>query len=276
MKLIRVNNLIILFFTQYFTAIFLFTGVSRNFPVSKDIYLLMLSLSTILIAAAGYMINDYHDVKIDAINRPKRILVGKVLRRRELLMLYATLNVIALVMGALISLRIALIHIVSISLLWIYSAHFKKTPFWGNLLIAGLTSLSIFIVSVYYKQNYLMVGLYASLAFFVSLIREIVKDMEDIKGDAAFGARTLPITLGLRGAKRIIYLIAIVFLFVLFIFDVYIDLWKFVVISLVIGAEILILIYLIYRADTKDKFHFCSNFCKAILLSGVISMIWVN
>jgi 4-hydroxybenzoate polyprenyltransferase len=271
-----VNNLIILFFTQYFTAIFLFSSDDKSISVSQDFRLFLVSLSTILIAAAGYMINDYHDVKIDAINKPGRILVGKVLQRRELLTVYAALNLIAVALGIAVSLRIVAIHIISVSLLWLYSAHFKKTPFWGNLLIAGLTSLSIFIIAVFYRQNYLMVGLYASLAFFVSLIREVVKDMEDIKGDATFGARTLPITLGLRGAKRVIYVISFIFLAVLFLFDIYIDLWKFVVISVVIGVEVLILIYLIYRADTKDKFHFCSNYCKAILLSGVISMIWAN
>lgn len=276
LKLIRINNLIILFFTQYFTAIFLIDPEFRALRLSKDYALMLVALSTLFIAAAGYLINDYHDVKIDAINRPQRILVGKILRRREMLLVYSILNLIALVMGFLVSYKILAIHIVSISSLWFYSAHLKKTPFWGNLLIAFLTALSILIIAVYYNSNYLFVGLYASLAFFVSLIREIIKDIEDVKGDSAYGRHTLPIIYGQRGAKRFIYVIAFFFLVSLFAFDFLIDLWSFWIIGIIISIETLSLLYFIYWADTKDKFHFCSNFCKAILLSGVISMIWVN
>ncbi len=276
LRLIRVNNLIILFFTQYFTAIFLIDPESRVLRLSLDYKLMLVTLSTILIAAAGYLINDYHDVKIDAINRPQRILVGKILQRREMLLVYSILNLIALATGFLVSYKILVLHIFSISSLWFYSAFLKKTPFWGNFLIAILTALSILIIAIYYNSNYLFVGLYASLAFFVSLIREIVKDMEDVKGDSAYGSHTLPIVYGQRGAKRYIYVIAILFLAGLFVFDFYIDLWSFWIIGIILSTETLFLLYFIYWADTKDKFHFCSNFCKAILLSGVISMIWVN
>ncbi len=276
LRLIRINNLIILFFTQYFTAIFLIDPENRLLRLSKDYSLMMVALSTLLIAAAGYLINDYHDVKIDAINRPQRILVGKILQRREMLLVYTLLNFIAIVLGFLISFKILGIHLISIASLWLYSAYLKKTAFWGNLLIAFLTSLSILIIAVYYNGNFLHVGLYATLAFFVSLIREIVKDIEDVKGDSAFGSKTLPILFGQRGAKRFIYVISVFFLFTLFAFDYFIDLWSFWIIGIVISIETLSLLYFIYWADTKDKFHFCSNFCKAILLSGVISMIWVN
>lgn len=276
LRLIRVNNLIIIFFTQYFTAIFLIDSQFRNLRLSQDYSLFLVTLSTVLIAAAGYLINDYHDVKIDAINRPKSILVGKILQRREMLLVYSFLNASALVLGFLVSFKILAIHLFSIASLWFYSAYLKKVAFWGNFLVALLTAFTILIISVYYKSNYLTVGLYASLAFFVSLIREIVKDMEDVKGDAVYGSHTLPIIYGQRGAKRYIYVTAILFLAGLFVFDFYIDLWSFWIIGIILSAEILILLYFIYWADTKDKFHFCSNFCKAILLSGVISMIWVN
>jgi 4-hydroxybenzoate polyprenyltransferase len=276
LRIVRVNNLIIIFFTQYFTAVFLFSFSERGVRISEDINLMLVSLSTIIIAAAGYLINDYHDVKIDAINKPMRVLVGNVIPRRRILILYFALNSIALIIGAFISLRILAIHIFSAFSLWIYSSYLKKTAFWGNLLIAFLTSLSILIVSVYYKNNYVLVGLYACLAFFVSLIREIVKDIEDMRGDQAFGGRTLPILFGQRVAKKFIYVIAIIFISLLYYSGNLIDLWSFSIITYVIISEILLLLYFIYWADTKDKYHFCSNLCKAILLSGVISMIWVN
>jgi 4-hydroxybenzoate polyprenyltransferase len=276
LKLIRINNLIILYFTQYFTAIFLIDPDNRSLRLSEDYHLFLLAFSTMLIAAAGYIINDYHDVKIDAINKPEKILVGKVLKRREMLLVYGILNLIAFAIAFQISYQILAVHLLSASSLWIYSAFLKKTAFWGNFLIASLTALSILIVAVYYNNNYLYIGLYGTLAFFISLIREIVKDLEDMKGDAAFGGRTIPIIYGQRGAKQFIYVFATFFIISLYVFDIFIDIWSFWIISIVITGEILVLLYFVYWADTKDKYHFCSNFCKAILLSGVLSMIWVN
>ena len=114
------------------------------------------------------------------------------------------------------------------------------------------------------------------MAFFVSLIREIIKDMEDVKGDSRFGSKTIPIIYGQRGAKIFIYVIAVLFISSLVFFQRSIGLWSVNVIEIILGIEIIVLLYFVYWADTKHKFHFCSNFCKAILLSGVVSMIWVN
>lgn len=272
----RVNNLIILFFTQYFTAIFLFTHGERGQRLSQDTGLLLVALGTILIAAAGYLINDYHDVKIDAINRPHKLLVGKLIQRRHILIIYGVFNVIALISGFFVSYQILALHLFSIFSLWVYSSYLKKTAFWGNLLIAVLTGLSVLIVAVYYNQNFKLVGLYAALAFFVSLIREIVKDIEDMRGDKQFGGRTLPIIYGQRGAKVFVYVISAVFIICMYYFGSGIGIWSFSVISYIVILETIFLNYFIFWADTKDKYHFCSNFCKAILLSGVISMIWIN
>lgn len=266
----------ILFFTQYFTALFLFNSFERITRIRHDYELLLLAISTIFIAAAGYLINDYHDVKIDAINRPKEVYIGKIIPRRHILALFLGFNLIALLIGFYLGYKILAVHLFSSVSLWLYSAYLKKRPFTGNFLIALLTALSIFIVAVYYGSNYDKVGMYAALAFFVSLVREIVKDIEDMRGDKIHGARTLPIVLGTRNTKLIIYATSFIFMVSLYFFNVKIDLWSFSIIAEVIIAETLLLIYFIYWADTKDKYHFCSNFCKAILLSGVISMIWAN
>ena len=245
----RVNNLIILFFTQYFTAIFLFNRAERSIRLSEDTGLLLVAIGTVLIAAAGYLINDYHDVKIDAVNRPHKILVGKLIQRRHILIIYGIFNFIALVTGYFVSYRILALHFFSIFSLWIYSSYLKKTAFWGNLLIAVLTGLSVFIVAVYYNDNFKLVGLYASLAFFVSLIREIVKDIEDMRGDQQFGGKTLPIKYGQRGAKLFVYVISAIFMASMYYFGDEISLWSFSVVSYILILETILLNYFLFWAD---------------------------
>jgi 4-hydroxybenzoate polyprenyltransferase len=274
-KLVRLPNLLIIILTQYITRIFLIGPKENWWQHITDIKFMLLSLSTVLIAAAGYIINDYYDIKIDTINKPKRVVVGRLLRRRKALAAHIILNIIGILIAFGISLKIGAITFVSGFLLWLYSNQLKRLPFTGNFVIASLTAVSVMVVFVYAPRNEFMVYIFAFFAFFISLIREIIKDMEDMKGDATFGCQTLPIIWGIRRTKTLLYLLIASFLFVLFMLSLYLHQALVTYFCVFILIPVGWLTFKLIRADTKKDFTYLSTLCKVIMLSGVLSMVWI-
>lgn len=270
LRLTRAWNLLIIILAQYFTAIFLIDEATAD-----DLKLFLLALSTGMIAAAGYIINDYYDVKIDFINKPDRVVVGRSISRRYAILLHTLLSLSGIAIGFLLSWWIVLTHFLSAFFLWLYSNSLKRLPFIGNFVVALLTGLSIAVVALLYQSHNILVIIYAVFAFFMTLIREIIKDMEDLRGDNTFGCKTLPIVWGLRRTKVVIYItLALFSLSVIVINEVYVKLplWYFVFFLLV---PLLFFTYRLYRADTRKDFSWLSTFCKLIMLLGIVSMMLV-
>ncbi len=268
-KLIRLQNLLIIVLTQYLAAVFLLENIKI---FNLDLFLL--SLSTVILAAAGYIINDYYDVKIDYINKPDRVIVGKVIKRRVVIFWHTALNFIAIALGAYLDWRIAVIHFSVAFMLWLYSNLLKRYPFIGNFTVALLTGLSISIITLYFQQKAVLVHTYALFAFSISLIREIVKDMEDWKGDANFGCKTLPIVWGIRRTKILLYVLIILFYILIFYMTQFLE---NDVLYIYFSGLTFFVVYFIHRlrlADTIKQYHFLSNFCKVIMLSGILSMLF--
>jgi 4-hydroxybenzoate polyprenyltransferase len=186
-------------------------------------------LSTLLIAAGGNIINDYFDVKADKVNKPERLIVGRLIEKRQAILLHWILNGIAFVIAIAVSIyvkssSIVLIHLVSINLLWFYSLYFKKKPFVGNVVVALLTGMIPILVIVYFEVlnnfnkpfsafhedswtvnlNYNFIYVLALMAFIQNLAREILKDVEDMEGDKKISARTVPMILGVQRTKILV------------------------------------------------------------------------
>ena len=271
LKLTRFGNLVIIGITQYFTAAFL---VHRS--TLDDARLFLLSVSTVLIAAAGYIINDYYDVKIDYINKPERVVIGKNIPRRYAILFHVVLSGIGIAIGLLLSWRIAALNVLSAFLLWLYSNNLKRLPFIGNFSVAFLTGLSVWIVDLLYRHDSALIVIYASFAFFMTLVREIIKDMEDLKGDNTFGCRTLPIVWGLRRTKFVIYFILAVFALTVILINQFYEALPLEYFLIFLFIPLLILLYRLIRADTTRDFAALSTFCKIIMLLGILSMAFVK
>ena len=270
LRLTRVWNLVILAVSQYFTALMLIPPATVF-----DIRFFLLVTATGLIAAAGYIINDYYDIKIDLVNKPERVVIGHGITRRYAILLHSVLSFFGIAIGFLLDWRIGVINFFSVFLLWWYSNDLKRQPFIGNMVVALLTALSIVIVDALYRTGNMLIFIYASFAFFMSLIREIIKDMEDLKGDGTFGCKTLPIVWGIRKTKLLIYVIIVLFvLSVVFLNRFYVQLPLHYFIVFLFTPLVWLFIQLV-RADTKKDFAWLSNFCKLILLLGVFSMAFV-
>ena len=271
-KLTRLPNLLIIVATQYLTAIFL-AGYPEGWPGKLwDIHLFILSLSTVMIAAAGYIINDYYDIKIDYVNKPDKVVVGRLVRRRIVLASHFMLNLMGIALGLYLGIVIGLINFIASFLLWFYSNRLKRMPLIGNVTIAFLTSLSIMIIGIYYRTNVNLIMIYSIFAFSINLVREIIKDMEDIRGDLRFGSKTLPIVWGFRKTKYFLFALVTIFVVLLFYLSHSLNNHTLNVFFMVLVVPILYLIYLLYKADSQRRFHRLSSYCKWLMLAGIFSM----
>ena len=272
LKLTRVWNLLIIAFAQYFTAWFL---IGKWSSVLLDIRFFFLCASTVSIAAAGYIINDYYDVKIDLINKPERVVVGKSVTRRFAILFHVVLSMLGILIGLTLSWRLGIVNVFCVFLLWLYSNNLKRLPFIGNFTVALLTGISIFSVDIFYRTGNPLVIIYAAFSFFMTLVREIIKDMEDLKGDNTFGCKTLPIVWGIRKTKFMIYVTLIIFACIVLLlnqFYVGLQLYYFLIFLFI---PLFILTIRLIRADTIKDYAWLSSFCKLIMLLGILSMAFV-
>lgn len=272
LKMSRPVNLVIVAFAQLMTAYFLVETTGSGHSVLLDPNLYAIIFSTVILAAAGYMINDYYDVKIDYVNKPEEVIIGKGMKRRMVLFLHSALNFTGIGIGYIVSPKIALINFIAAFLLWLYSNSLKRQPFIGNLVVALLTGVTIWIIGFYYQKSELLVLTYAIFAFFLNLIREIIKDIEDRQGDRKHGCRTLPIVIGFRNTKKVIFVIAIGFVCTILIVTFKINnqllFYYFGGLSLLF----FLFMYKIYIADRKAHFTQLSVLSKLLMLTGIMSM----
>jgi 4-hydroxybenzoate polyprenyltransferase len=268
LRIARFWNLLIIAIAQYFTVAFLVDP-----RLLLDWHLAALSASTMIIAAAGYIINDYYDVKIDLINKPERVVVGRGISRRYAILLHTLLNVIGIFLGLILNWKIGVINFFSVFMLWWYSNLLKRLPFVGNFVVAFLTAGSIAIPWLLYPfAGKTMILIYTLFAFFMTLVREIIKDMEDLKGDNTFGCKTLPIVWGLRKTKNLIYFLTFSFVLSVFSIDILVEALPMSYFSIFLFAPVAWLTIRLVRADTKKDFYKLSQLCKLIMVLGIFSM----
>lgn len=233
-RLLRPVNLIIVGLTMYGLGWFLefFTNQPNEI---QSINFFLLVLSTVMIAGAGNIINDYFDVKADRINKPDKLIIGKHVKRRVAIISHWIINFLAFLIALYLSWTFntfwyLFIHLLAINFLWFYSTYLKRRFIFGNLIVASLTGLVPILVGFYFyhllsgnqieldNTNYsefnliigqlkLIVGGLAFFAFILNLAREIIKDIEDVEGDKLLHSRSVPITLGVAKTKIIVYLL---------------------------------------------------------------------
>lgn len=270
LKLIRLPNLVIVGFTQFWSAVFLVENQSFQ-TLYADAHLYLLIISTLFIAAAGYLINDYYDIKIDYINRPGKVIIGKHIERRKVIIGHSVFNFIGVALGAWVSWWIMALNMLAAFLLWLYSNLLKRLPLWGNLAVSLLTALTVVAIYILYQTNLAELGMYAVFAFFISLVREIIKDAQDVEGDEKFGCRTLPIVLGIANTKKIVYFLLVVFWVIAGgITRPWPMFYPFMG-----GLSLMLLLFCfkLIRADKKQDFAWLSSYAKLMMVMGILSMI---
>lgn len=266
----RIPNLLIISFTQFATARFLI-GVG-----DEQIYtlrFLLLLISTGMIGAGGYIINDYFDQKIDMINRPNKVVVGPDLRRRLALVSHIALSFGGIALGLFIDPLIGLIHIFSTGALWTYSGVIKRVLLLSTLTISFLTILTILLVMVYFREPSLLAMVYALFGCASIFIRETLKDIVSAKGEQVFGIQSVPIVWGIRGAKLVIYLICFAGISLLIFYLLSIPNWTVRIFFIGLVPLILWFLFKLIKADRIKDFKRLKLFIDLIIVGGLVSMI---
>lgn len=266
---------------------------------AEDINFYLIALTYLFIAAAGYIINDYFDINIDQVNKPNKVIVGFFIKRRWVIFWHLLFSIIGIFVST-ISFpfnqywHIHLSNLLTILLLWFYSTNFKKQVLIGNIIISLLTVWSIAVVYfskftfqaithpnindfANFKFAKLML-LYSVFAFILTLIREALKDMEDIEGDEKFGCKTLPIVWGLKPTKIYISIWLVVVIAILFIIQLYaipFGWWYSIVYCIIlIILPLLIVLFKLRKAFTSKDFHKLSTYIKFTMFTGILSMLF--
>lgn len=293
LKMIRLPNLFFMALTQVLFQFCVFYPLYRNnLPQGDLTRFILLVFASLFIAAAGYIINDYFDINIDEVNKPKRMVVDKVIHRRWAIAWHFMLSGAGIIL-TLLALPLAqkwylvLANVFCVILLWFYSTNFKKSLLTGNIVISLLTAWTILIIffskvdmrnafdSTHYRFFRFAI-LYAGFAFIITLIREAIKDMEDMPGDEKYGCRTMPIVWGVNAAKVYVAVWLIVLIAVIVILQVYIlqfRWWLAVAYSIpsIIFPLIIILLKL-KGSNTTEHYHKLSTLTKMVMLTGILSM----
>ncbi len=298
LQFIRLPNLIIVGLTQYLLMYAVLYPAYQSINLSFDLshyQFLSLVLATLFITAGGYVINDIYDIQIDQLNKPDKVFTGVHFTLNQSWFIYFGFNLLGMCIALILAwqvgnLKLAMLYPIAAVLLWAYSAYFKRTVLLGNLIVAlfcGAVALLILLaernsLQILNEQshlgNYVLQVLYwyGAFAFFTTICREIVKDMEDIEGDAKADCRTLPVVFGIQKSKWVHHFFAFLMLGIL----IYFIQWHFQLEGkIALGAWFLIffvslpiigLIFLLKQSKTKSDFSKISQYWKGIMLAGLL------
>jgi 4-hydroxybenzoate polyprenyltransferase len=302
-RLVRSLNLAFIVLTQflfrYCIVLPAYASQGLSPRLGSSLFLLLVA-SSVCIAAAGYVINDYFDLNIDRVNKPEKLVVEKVISRRSAILWHLTLSITGILLSFYVGWKVnniftGFINLICVVLLWFYSTTFKKNLLIGNVIISLLTA---WVVLVLYfieipqlpflpvdqqviravARIFKLGALYGGFAFIISLIREVIKDIEDRAGDAKYGCRTMPIVWGLNVSKVFIATWLIVLISVLLIIQLYVFpyqwYWLMAYCVILIIAPLLLIFRRLFRARTPQDFHRLSSLVKLTMATGIISMIF--
>jgi 4-hydroxybenzoate polyprenyltransferase len=283
-QLIRLKNLVITLFTQIISYFFQSPHITLDHVLKPRF--ISLCIATMLVAAGGYIINDYLDIKLDLINKPNKVIVGQIISRRWTMFWHSFVNIIALALGVYIGVKVFMAILTATILLWIYSVSLKRKFLVGNLLVSILSSFVIILNYVYDTSlDVNLIIAYSIFAFTLTLLREIIKDAEDIRGDGKFDCETIPIVLGIRKTKSFLFHLAGAFTLGLFVYaSLYAVSYPFIFsiskasflfyMLVFVFIPLGIMLYLIKMADTTSDFSRLSSLAKLIMITGIASMIF--
>ena len=204
-SVVRGYNIWVIALAQYLSAIFILAPEESALHILLDWKLFLIVLASSLSIASGYIINNFYDAKKDLINRPKKVMIDRLVSQSTKLKVYFSVNFIVVVLMSFISWRAVLFFSAYIFLIWFYSHKLKRYPMIGNLTAALLAVLPFFGVLMYFKNFYHVIFAHATFLFLLILIRELVKDLENIEGDLANNYQTISVRFGEKTAKTIIY-----------------------------------------------------------------------
>lgn len=306
LQLVRIQNLLMVPLTMYVLhygilepALGYGYSIALSYqltPKFTQLQLAVLVVINILLGAAGYVINDYFDRKIDTVNKPDQVIVGKLVHRRFAIILHWVLNGLAVLLSVYLAYTVKkpfviLGYAMIAGVFWLYSTTYKHQFLIGNIIVAAGTAMIPFQLAYFeltalvqeygwimdihalsFKVLFFWLAAFAFFAFLTNLLREVVKDMEDFEGDASFGSNTIPVVMGMRSAKIIVSVLSLIIVGLLayFYFRFLGDSLSGYYLGIFVALPLLAVSVIIFFAKTSKNYHRLSVLIKLIMLMGVL------
>ncbi|MGZ0016230.1 geranylgeranylglycerol-phosphate geranylgeranyltransferase [Yeosuana sp. AK3] len=275
-SVVRGYNILIIVLAQYLTSIYILAHNKPLREVVLDLNLFMIVLASAATIAAGYIINNFYDSEKDLINRPIKSKLDRLVSQNTKLSFYFVLNFMAVILVSYVSFRAVMFFSLYIFGIWFYSHKLKKLPFIGNLTSAILTITPFFAVFIYYKNFETVIFVHATFLFLIVSMRELTKDLENIKGDLALNYHTIPVVYGERVSKIMLTILSFLALvptfLLLFKFKIgHMDLFFYLSIVL-LG----LFLWLLWKSKTKIHYLMLHNILKFIILLGVFCILLID
>lgn len=275
-SVVRGYNIALIVIAQYLASIFIFSPEKTLRHVLLDINLYFIVLSTICVIASGYIINNFYDFETDKINRPVKATIDSIVTQKTKLQIYFVLNFLGVIFAFLVSWRAALFFSVYIFLIWFYSHKLKKYPLTGLFSAAILAILPFFAVFVYYKNFSEIIFTHAAFLFFILLIRELIKDLEGIKGDFIHNYQTIAVKYGEHFTKILITILVFLTLNPIYFLLKYPEIGGMKYYFYVSGVVLFLFVLFLWFSKSKNNYTLLHFVLKLMLLAGVFSLALID
>lgn len=275
-SVVRGYNILVLVIAQYLSAIFI---LAHHRPVKEvlfDLNLFFIVLASAATIAGGYIINNFYDSEKDLINRPQKSMLDRLVNQNTKLSFYFVLNFLAAIFASYVSFRAVVFFSFYIFLIWFYSHKLKKRPFIGNLTSAVLIIAPFFAIFVYYKNFEHVIFVHAVFLFLLIFMKELTKDLENIKGDLAQNYQTIPIAYGEYTSKVMLTILAILTLIPAYLLvfrynNGEMDYYFYFSIFL-----LCFFVFFLWKANTRSQYVKLHNLLKFIIVAGVIGIVLIK
>ncbi len=275
-SIVRGYNILVITIAQYLAAVYI---LAPDWPLSKvlfDLNLFMIVTASALAIAGGYIINNFYDAEKDLINRPKKSMLDRLVSQRTKLSTYFVLNFMSVFFASYVSFRAVVFFALYIFGIWFYSHKLKKIAFIGNLTSAVLSITPFFAVFIYYGNFEKVIFVHATFLFLLILMRELIKDLENIKGDLAQNYRTIPVLYGERMSKVLLTLLTLLTLVPIYLLVNTFDIGHMYIYFY--GSVMLLLVFLLllWKSNGRPHYLLLHNILKFIIVLGVFSILLID
>lgn len=275
-SVVRGYNILILVIAQYLTAAFILAPELPLREVFFDDNLFFLILSSATVIASGYIINNFYDSEKDLINRPRKTMLDRFISQRTKLSVYFILNFAAIFFASYVSFRAVVFFSIYIFMIWIYSYRIKKILFLGNLIASILAITPFFVVFIYYKNFETVIFIHATFLYLMIVMRELVKDLENLKGDLIQNYKTIPVVYGEKWSKFFLSILTFLAIIPIYLLTGHFDTGLMDYYFYVSLIMLLFFLLFLYFSSAKWQYLLLHNILKFIIVAGVFSILLID
>lgn len=276
LSVVRGYNILIIVIAQYLASIFIFSPNKSLKNIILDLDLFVVVLASVCVIAAGYIINNFYDADKDKINRPVKAKIDGIVNQKTKLNIYFFLNFLGFFLGILVSWKAALFFALYIFLIWFYSHKLKRFPLTGLISSTILSLLPFFVIFVYFRNFSKVIFVHALFLFIILLIRELLKELENIKGDLLQNYKTVPVVYGERFTKILITVLSFIALVPTYVLWEYPEIGYMKYYFYFTGLVLTVLSMILWTGSSKKNYLFLHNVIKFIIILGVFSLVLID